>query len=54
MFRTFQAGRGRETEAEIKQLIQEAIEFHLEDRTESGTEVPPPKSKSAYVEFLAG
>ena len=42
-----------ETEAEVKQLIQEAIEFHLEDLTEAGAEIPPPSSKSDYVEVLA-
>lgn len=41
------------TEAEVKQLIQEAIEFHLEDLTESGAEIPLPNSKSDYVEVLA-
>jgi predicted RNase H-like HicB family nuclease len=42
-----------ESEAEVKQLIQEAIEFHLEDLTESGAEIPAPTSKSDYVEVLA-
>lgn len=28
------------SEAEVEQLIQEAIEFHLEDLTESGMEIP--------------
>ena len=42
-----------ETEAEVKQFIQEAIEFHLEDLTESGAEIPAPASKSDYVEVLA-
>jgi predicted RNase H-like HicB family nuclease len=42
-----------ETEAEVKQLIQEAIEFHLEDLTESGTAIPTPTSKGDYVEVLA-
>jgi predicted RNase H-like HicB family nuclease len=42
-----------ETEAEVKRLIQEAIEFHLEDLTESGAEIPAPTSKSDYVEVLA-
>ena len=42
-----------ETEAEVKQLIQEAIEFHLEDLTESGVAIPPATSKSDYVEVLA-
>ena len=42
-----------ETEDEVKKLIQEAIKFHLEDLTESGAEIPPPTSKSDYVEVLA-
>ena len=39
-----------ETEEEVKQLIQEAIEFHLEDLAEKGTQIPPPNSRSEYVE----
>jgi len=39
-----------ETEEEVKQLIREAIEFHLEDFAETGSQVPPPISKSDYVE----
>lgn len=42
-----------ETEEEVKQLIQEAIEFHLEDLAEKGAEIPKPSSKSEYVEVLA-
>lgn len=42
-----------ETEEEAKQLIQEAIEFHLEDLQESGAEIPKPSSKSEYIEVLA-
>jgi predicted RNase H-like HicB family nuclease len=42
-----------ETEAEVKQLIQEAIEFHLEDLRETGENIPRPSSKSEYVEVLA-
>ena len=42
-----------ETEAEVKQLIQEAIEFHLEDLQDSGVSIPKPLSKSEYVEVLA-
>lgn len=42
-----------ETEDEVKQLIQEAIEFHLEDLRETGAEVPQPMSKGDYVEVLA-
>ena len=41
-----------ETEAEVKQLIQEAIEFHLEDLTETGVQIPPPLSRGDYVEVL--
>ena len=42
-----------ETETEVKHLIQEAIEFHLEDLHDSGAEIPKPLSKSEYVEVLA-
>lgn len=42
-----------ETEDEVKKLIQEAIEFHLEDLTESGAQIPAPHSKSDYIEVLA-
>lgn len=42
-----------ETEAEVKHLIQEAIEFHLEDLAERGTIIPLPISQSDYVEVLA-
>lgn len=42
-----------ETEDEVKQLIQEAIEFHLEDLTGSGAGIPPAISRSDYVEVLA-
>ncbi|CAN5403133.1 type II toxin-antitoxin system HicB family antitoxin [soil metagenome] len=42
-----------ETEAEVKQFIQEAIEFHLEDLTETGAQIPPAMSRSDYVEVLA-
>lgn len=42
-----------ETEAVVKQLIQEAIEFHLEDLNESGARIPAAMSKSEYVEVLA-
>ena len=42
-----------ESEAEVKQLIQEAIEFHLEDLHQSGVSIPKPLSKSEYVEVLA-
>jgi predicted RNase H-like HicB family nuclease len=42
-----------ETEEEVKRLIQESIEFHLEDLAEAGSTIPPPLSKSDYVEVLA-
>ncbi len=42
-----------ETESEVKKLIQEAIEFHLEDLQNSGASIPKPSSKSEYVEVLA-
>lgn len=42
-----------ETEEEVKQFIQEAIEIHLEDLQESSTEIPKPLSKGEYVEVLA-
>jgi predicted RNase H-like HicB family nuclease len=42
-----------ETEEEVKQLIQEAIKFHLDDLAETGADIPKPTSKSEYVEVLA-
>lgn len=42
-----------DTEAEVKQLIQEAIEFHLKDLAESGAQIPAPISTSEYIEVLA-
>lgn len=42
-----------ESEEEVKHLIQEAIEFHLKDLTESGAQIPPALSRSDYVEVLA-
>lgn len=42
-----------ETEEEVKRLIQEAIEFHLEDLSQSGEQIPAPHSKSDYIEVLA-
>jgi predicted RNase H-like HicB family nuclease len=41
-----------ETEDEVRKLIQEAIEFHLEDLQDSGAETPKPLSKSEYVEVV--
>ncbi|MEM9274669.1 MAG: type II toxin-antitoxin system HicB family antitoxin [Cyanobacteria bacterium P01_F01_bin.143] len=39
-----------ETEAEVKILIQEAIEFHLESLQEDGKEIPLPNSSIEYIE----
>ncbi len=40
-----------ETESEVRQLIQEAIEFHLEDLAGIDATIPKPLSKSEYVKF---
>lgn len=42
-----------ETEADVKQLIQEAIEFHLENLAETGAQIRPAMSRIDYVEVLA-
>lgn len=39
-----------ETEAEALALIEEAIQFHLEDMKAGGLKIPPPASKSTFVE----
>ena len=39
-----------ETEAEVTQLIREAIEFHLEGLRDAGEPIPEPTSRMAYVE----
>lgn len=39
-----------ETEAEALALIEEAIQFHLEDMKAGGIQIPPPASRSAFVE----
>ena len=38
-----------ETEAEALALIEEAIQFHLEDMRAGGIQIPPPASRSAFV-----
>lgn len=40
-----------ETEEEVRQLIAEAIEFHLEGLREEGAAVPEPHSRVEYVEI---
>ena len=42
-----------ETRDEILEMIQEAIEFHLEGLQADGIEIPQPASVSEYVEVLA-
>jgi predicted RNase H-like HicB family nuclease len=39
-----------ETEKEVIELIQEAIQFHLEDLQNEGQAIPPSVSKSTFVE----
>jgi predicted RNase H-like HicB family nuclease len=39
-----------ETEDEVKTLIREAIEFHLEGLRDAGEPIPEPTSQMAYVE----
>lgn len=39
-----------ETEKEVIVLIQEAILFHLEDLHAEGQPIPPPVSKSTFIE----
>jgi predicted RNase H-like HicB family nuclease len=40
-----------ETEEEVKHLIQDPIEFHLDDLSVTGAKIPPARSKSDYVEL---
>lgn len=42
-----------ESKQEVLQLIQEAIEFHLEGIRDQGTSVPQPHSYSEFVEVHA-
>jgi len=42
-----------ESEQEVLELIQEAIEFHLEGLREDGLPVPAPHSSSRFVEVSA-
>ncbi|MBK7000413.1 MAG: type II toxin-antitoxin system HicB family antitoxin [Rhodoferax sp.] len=39
-----------ETESEVLTLIEEAIQFHLEDMRSSGLQIPLPASRSTFVE----
>ena len=40
-----------ETENEVIELIQEAIQFHLEDLKAEGFSIPHPVSKSTFVDI---
>ena len=42
-----------ETREEVLQLIQEAIEFHIEGLREDGQPVPEPTSSIEYIEIRA-
>jgi predicted RNase H-like HicB family nuclease len=42
-----------ETREEVMQLIQEAIEFHIEGMRENGQPIPEPSSSIEYVEVRA-
>jgi predicted RNase H-like HicB family nuclease len=42
-----------ETQAEVQQLIREAVEFHLAGMREDGLPIPPPSSEVDYVEVAA-
>ena len=39
-----------ETEAEALVLIEEAIQFHLEDMKSGGLQIPQPTSKSTFID----
>ena len=42
-----------ETKEEVLELIQEAIEFHIEGLREDGQPIPAPSSSVAFVEIRA-
>jgi predicted RNase H-like HicB family nuclease len=42
-----------ETQDEVRELIHEAIAFHIEGLREEGLPVPAPLSRSEYVELEA-
>ena len=42
-----------ETREEVVQLIQQAIELHLQSLKEHGDEVPPPASTFEFVDVAA-
>lgn len=42
-----------ETRREVKRLIRDAIEMHLDALKESGQELPPPASRSELIKVRA-
>jgi predicted RNase H-like HicB family nuclease len=42
-----------ETEAEVLELIHEAIEFHLEGLRDEGSTIPLPRSNFGFIEVPA-
>jgi predicted RNase H-like HicB family nuclease len=42
-----------ESEDEVRMLIREAIEFHIEGLREDGEPIPPPSSSGALIEVGA-
>ena len=42
-----------DTREEVRQLIKEAIEFHIEGLRLAGERVPEPRSDAAYCEVAA-
>ena len=42
-----------ETEEEVKKLIHDAIEFHIEGLKESGAPIPEPASSIEFIEVAA-
>lgn len=40
-----------ETEEEVRQLIREAIEFHIDGLEEDGQPVPSPSARVAYIDI---
>jgi predicted RNase H-like HicB family nuclease len=42
-----------ETKEEVKRLIHDAIEFHLEGLKESGEPIPDPTSSIEFIEVAA-
>lgn len=43
-----------DSETEVRALIREAIEFHLDGIREDGEPIPPPASRVEYVKVLVG